>query len=361
MAIVLSRPKEEAKGVIVFSHKEKILVQKNFDAINRLKNNYLITCHVGHYQKDSVWCEHYDFVFGAIGVFKNPPNNFIELSSRDFVCGLVNKKEYDLIFVGNPTHHKRLDILFELLKDLDKIQGSRIRLLLVIPKLSWIYATHEHYVSKIVDNRWDNIKLNVLRIETNSSLYPLSNNTIKRLMQSSLALIHTSTQEGEARVIQEAFLCGLHSFVNHDLIGGGGSNLPVGSVTFYKSACDVMATLSQLRNVREKVDGRKYDYSQKLQRLTFLEALGPLKDKISTYKFIEQDLAFALPSQIVDVPYIPDSYKTCDLSDQIDFDNFLCFIENESMEKVEIRARLLRWKLIDLLYLFSRKIYYLFN
>lgn len=310
MAIIFTKPLDEKKGIIIFTHKEVSLLLRFPSILKDFKNKYIAIVHVGHYQKRNDWCCFFDGVIGADGVFETNPLNFLPISSRDYVSvANENQKIYDLIFIGSPTHHKNIDILYDILAELDESKLQSISVLLIIPYISTIAATHEHYVQKIQRKKWSNIAIDLIRSPRTNSLYPLKSALIIELIQKSRFLLHTSVQEGESRVIEEAARLGVHVFANKELRGGGGRNLSTSQITYYDNSFEILNKICEgIQVSSNKIDPWIDDYRDLFQRI------NSLTGDASNNFVINNGLEWALPSQIKPVYDVDSDSLTSDIS-----------------------------------------------
>jgi len=317
MAVCLFNPTNKQKGLVVFTHKEERIILNNAQLVKSLRRKYFIGIHLGHYVNNPAWLNKFgfDFIFGNRNICPSPLKSHIPISSRDFTGTSCKELVYDFIWVGFATHHKRLDILLE---NLDFFEDSKekVRVLLVCPKISPLDETHAQYLKCILGKRWEFVNVDIVRPYRIRDLYPLHKCGIYSLMQNCAALLHTSTQEGEARVIEEASQLGLRLYVRSDLKGGGGANVSDESITRYSHPREILSDYNRLSH---SVDISDY---QKLHNI------------VSSYGFILSSdinnvgsIDLALPSQVSGLSYCGKNALTCDLTSALELKKFFRYLD----------------------------------
>jgi len=235
MAFVMKWPSEASPGVVIFTHKERRFFERPSSAlgtlIKRATQEFLFGMHWGHYAADVVPAAGIDFHLAGPGTLHFAAGHSaprIALCSRNFapVCFAPDgrTKFWDVMMVARPLRLKHIDQFFQVWKKVLAARPSS-RALLVCPEIPNPNPAHE-YVEMVTDYKasfTESERKNITLLLTSSQLYPfpLEQETIAFLYNSSRFFALFSEQEGESRVISEALLCGLPVIVRHDLRGGG--------------------------------------------------------------------------------------------------------------------------------------------
>jgi len=237
MASILKESNLNSKGVIVFTHKEKVLFENKYlmhilkKEVLKLKSMYFFAMHWGHYHNNIETIDLIDFHFAGQGtvVFKNPEENYhIPLCSRNFSSTLFKKKNftkiYDIINISRPLRLKNIDEFFIVIKKM--ISKNFFPKVLIICPLSVDFYQNNHnymeiysdYMAMFSSKERESITLMLLSPE--GSPFTLSEEAISDFMNLSKVFTLFSDKEGESRVVSEALLCGLPVVVKKNLIGG---------------------------------------------------------------------------------------------------------------------------------------------
>src|SRR5207302_2496455 len=134
-----------SKGIVIFTHKERLFVIGDApdgplgEALARLREQYVIGMHWGHYTEDIPSLHWVDFHLAAPGTvqFRNPREvRHIPLSSRNFLGSefrdLGLPRTWDGVSVTRPLEQNHLDeFLAAIRRTYDR--GARLRVLLACP------------------------------------------------------------------------------------------------------------------------------------------------------------------------------------------------------------------------------------
>jgi len=237
MASILKESQLNSKGVIVFTHKERVLFENKYlmrilkREVLQLKSMYFFAMHWGHYHKNIETIDLIDFHFAGQGTvaFKKPEENYhIPLCSRNFSSSVFRKKNlskvYDIINISRPLRLKKIDEFFLVIKKMIN-KGFLPKVLIICPLPDNFYQDENNYVEIYSDYiKLFSIKeresISLLLLSPDGSPFQLSENEISDFMNLSKVFTLFSDKEGESRVVSEALLCGLTVVVKRNIIGG---------------------------------------------------------------------------------------------------------------------------------------------
>lgn len=338
MAHIFKKPTKNAKGIIVFTHKE--ILKKKFyideKAIKeKLKKKYFIGMHSGGFIEGFSAPDYVDFILGAreSGLLENEEDFFrIPLNSSNFIENFYvpkdNKKEYDIIFVSNHIPSKNILQFLKTMRRLFVVFKKDYRVLLITCK-----GSPEHFkeIQKYYNNNFTISQKEKITIIANRPYF--SREKMVELYSKAKIFAFFSEIEGSAKVVPEALCCGLPVVAYSKLKGGGIENLDkTNSILF---DCFDKAPISIINSIKMVSKG---EFSLNLDRINNLYKSEYSIEKLHTYfdilyrlsnqeydrNLINTDnLNFRLPAHYQDVKWKNDKFFTNDLRDKSQWEVFL--------------------------------------
>lgn len=261
MVFILKQPQGQSKGIIVFTHKERPFISASVpgmhDVMNALKEQYVLGMHYGWTAKNFTEAPFIDFYLAAEGCVAKPEvtdKTYIRLCSRNFVPANFRPdpdvpKHWDIICVAHTGRFKCLDEFLVTMKQvMDKRPETKVLL---------IANEHEkpnpvnHYTDLVADyesmfsaDQKENFDLMLLKRK--QSLYAIKQRSMPFFYNASRVFTLFTNEEGNARVIGEALLCGLPVVCKSYLQGAGRENLNENNARQFddlESAADVFVDL----------------------------------------------------------------------------------------------------------------------
>lgn len=358
MAHLFKRPTPQAKGILVFTHKEIAFFTNHvkdirFESVNRVKRKffsvanvkrkyradlarlrerYFLGVHFGHRFDDFPTLPYADFYMSGPGTvgFQHPeevfliPYNSRSFSSKIFTPDPAVPKRYDLLHVGRDIRLKNVDRILASVRKLYD-QGKRYRVLLwILPARNRdekrVYTTlaEDYYRLFSADERKDCV---LMYLNRDLSIMGVAREELVHYYRQSKVFTLFTEKEGESRVISEALLCGLPVVVWDKLIGGGRDLLtPHNSVQFpsYDLAHEALseaidhhhrfdvANEALFRQTRE-------DYVLPELKKYFTRLYAAHGQTYDGHLINTDDLADRLPGHSADVPWAGSRFATADV------------------------------------------------
>lgn len=234
MAFILQENTKNSKGILIIKHLEYVF----FNAmpiikISQLRKKYIIGLYFGFYTFRKNDFENIDFYIGEDNVVCIPKSNIPRLNlngynfqPKSFFVKNGLKKQFDFIFIGDPSRRKRLSMLIQSLnKALDKCNFSV--LIINRTKSKNIYSRLLNYnvrasLSKLNSNKRNFITY--LEVDQSNNLL-IPRNVIPFFIESAKCLIIPSLAEGAARVVAEALAKGLNIISYKEMQGATNNHL----------------------------------------------------------------------------------------------------------------------------------------
>jgi len=256
---IFKNPTSDAKGIIVFTHKEmdwffpvnnkrlvksfakpggfkRVEIIKNFllrpysKAFQKIHEKYFIGVHYGWVPERSRLYENCDFIMSSHPINEKKEKNIfrIPLVSRNFTPQCFNnqhqKKHWDILCVSRMIKFKNLDYL---LKSIRKIfdQGYNYKVLMIVlenkkmDKKRFYTNLMDDYYSLFSYNERQNFS--IMLLSSNIGITGLPFEVMSYFYNSSKIFTLFSNAEGSSKVISEALLCSLPVVVKENLEGGG--------------------------------------------------------------------------------------------------------------------------------------------
>ena len=373
--VSILKKKNNNKGFIVFTHKEKnffikkylnFFLQKN---IRNLKSKYILGMHWGWFKENEVDIPFIDFHLAAKGTlsFKNPNNNTIlNLCNRNFIDKIFKKKNYtkifDLICISRPVNFKKNKELFIAANKIYQL-GYKYRILLIFPMpTESLFKKHDHFYHELIDDYNNFIGkqyrqyFTLIPIYTFDHQYVFSKEEICDFLNLSKVFILPVEREGASRVIHEALVCGLPIIAYKNLQGGGEDLLNNSNSLFFEEYENMH---KQIIYMMENLDKFKYDETKYLQicsetyqipilkeylKKIYLKQEGFFKDE-DQYDF--EDLDRKLDSHEITLPQnmrkkitnkknVSGLMSSNDINSLVGFYRFLCFCNEQKISYVKI-------------------------
>jgi hypothetical protein len=245
-------PTEKNKGLLIFKHLEQdiLLTLRRNNLINKIRKRYFIALYFGGCTYLKVTCKEIDFIISRPNVIRNPDainSPIINFSGSTFIPDKILKfktgnKSNDIIGIFNRSKHKRPEDFINIARYIHSQNPSlKIRLITYGDRNNNLAFRNHNYVHKNFYHK---------DIITDKKLFPLSEEEIYAEISRSKYFILTSKLEGSSRIVFEALLLGLHTFVRDDLDGGTVSiDLEnSGLLHIFKNEKDVFTKITTLKD-----------------------------------------------------------------------------------------------------------------
>lgn len=376
MAHIFKHPKNQNKGIIIFSHKEWRAfsgnkLTRNLDRIPMLANrvddsprgffraviekiakHYFIGVHFGGYQfryqldKSAFTTPYADFVLSVESTLPNLDSGIhrIPLNCRNFIPATFRdnqrQKQWDFVTVGRDVNFKNYPKLFESIKRVLSVDGNA-SFLLIVPSQIKMKAGAENSLVKLFSSTFSKTEQKQIAF---LYLHPeldvgMNQNQLIKFYNLSKVFMLFSTQietrfftygEGDSRVISEALCCGLPVVCSDSLKGGGKDFLNASNSVIFDDYEDSHLALLEARD--KFSDGIK-DAPEEITREDF--TLNQLKQYFSEFyasknqhfdgELINTDhLDVRIPSHYSHVPWSIDPLApTSDLLSKQQFNLFM--------------------------------------
>jgi glycosyltransferase involved in cell wall biosynthesis len=237
MAFILKRPVGQSKGVALFTHKERALLDLGSpligEALRRLRDSYVVGMHWGFYAEDVPVLPAVDFHLAKASTvsFREPgriralPFNS-SMFTPEFFRQEPRPKHWDIISVTRDARFKNTD---QLLRALRIVYDRRPEThTLVICTASAVpdprredLGIWKQYESSFSELERERFKL----VMTRGHMFPFSRRDVAFFYQSSRVFTLFTEKEGVAKVVNEALLCGLPVVIKAGFKGGGADYL----------------------------------------------------------------------------------------------------------------------------------------
>lgn len=219
----LSSPKPSKKGILIFKHLEQDIIVnlKRTNSLDLIKEKYIIGLYFGWATSFDISNDLIDFVVAKKDVISNEvevKKPILRYSGNSFISKKIKqhretKKTIDFIGVFNRSKHKRPEDFIEISKKLHK-DNPNYNIHLVT------YGSKKNNL-KFLDHGYSHPNFEHQDFVTNkSTLFPISEDELFKLISSSKAFIHTSSSEGASRMVIASCLLGVPVFYNKDIKGG---------------------------------------------------------------------------------------------------------------------------------------------
>jgi glycosyltransferase involved in cell wall biosynthesis len=256
----LKEPFGESKGVIVFTHKERDLLEMKIPVLAKtlrlLKTKYFLAMHWGFFRQGVANVSWIDFHLAAEGTLSLAPSDttpVIRLCSRNFLPGFFRKtdspKIWDILNVSRPAKFKNIPQFFSAVKAMyEKGFLTEVLLLCVAEKTEpELYKTYLEMFS--ATEREHFVFLMTL---SGNNAFPLSRQRMAELYNDSRILTLFSDSEGESRVIAEALCCGTPVVAKKHLTGGGRDYLDESNSRLFETPQEAAETFIDMLENYEK-------------------------------------------------------------------------------------------------------------
>lgn len=257
MAFVLKAPIGSSKGVVMFTHKERSLLNLSAPLIGRalsqLRERYLVGMHWGFYAVDVP-------VFPAVDFHLTKPSTVqfrapaqvrtLPFNSSMFTPAYFRQEErpkhWDIISVTRDAKFKNTD---QLLQALRIVYDQRPQThTLVICTASAVpdperedLGLWQQYEQSFTELERERFKL----VMTNGSIFPFARRDVAFFYQSSRVFTLFTETEGVAKVVNEALLCGLPVVIKAGFKGGGADYLTAENSRRFSSVAEGARALLQ--------------------------------------------------------------------------------------------------------------------
>jgi hypothetical protein len=265
MAHIFKYPKDGKKGIIVFTHKEMIeyvykwfitsrrdylfnlfkiynlpfKIIKQFlinQKIEKLRKHYFIGIHYGWILINPKIPEWVDFHMAkkTTLILNDYSDKFlIPLASRNFTPMVMKHKAidkyWDIVIVAKNIKHKQLDVF---LKEVRKIYdlGYKYKIL-IISSSNKGEESNKSYANNLFDIYFNDFSyeerenITLLKLDWRLGFQGLHYSTVSHLLNQSKVFAFFTKEEGVAKALQEALLCGLPVVAYKNLKGGGADYL----------------------------------------------------------------------------------------------------------------------------------------
>ncbi|QIO24130.1 glycosyltransferase [Haloarcula sp. JP-L23] len=259
MVFVLKEPRNDSKGIVVFTHKERAFLDTDIVPLVRrlhtLKREYIVGMHWGMYTRDADPVPFVDFhlarpntvQFTEPGEIRRIPlasYNFIPPRFRQF----PSPTDWDICTVGHPTKRKRHSDLLRVVRQLYD-QGLSPRVLVVAGKtgndqLNVDETFFDMYHTQFTDTERHNIDL--ATPVRDDDLFPIPNQLFPYIYNASRVCALFSAEEGNPKTIHEALLCGTPVLVRDDMAGSGQDYLTVDNAAIVSDLDEATETMETM-------------------------------------------------------------------------------------------------------------------
>lgn len=305
MVFVLKPPVEDSKGIIIFTHKERAMIDPKFPlveaSLQALSQRYVIGMHWGWHHVNVEPIPFIEFHLAGKGTLslKQPTDiPHIPMCSRNFLSDCFRpipdiEKQWDILMIANRRRSKYVDQFFKVVKEILKARPETTVLVIsACPSKEelnpvWDYIEMEDDYQAIFTSD-EQKRVTLMALEGKNGT-PISQEELARYYNKSKIFTLFSDVEGESRVISEASLCGLPVVVKGWLKGGGLDYLDDNnSKTFHSLEAAPQVFLELL----DKINDYRFDVESLQQDLCEKHTAAKLKtymlslfnDKMITFK-----------------------------------------------------------------------------
>jgi len=360
LAHIFKNPTSDAKGIIVFTHKEmdwffpqnnkrlvksfakpggfkRVEIIKNFllrpysKAFQKMREQYFIGVHYGWMSSRIPLYENCDFLMTPqqIDIKKNNPILQIPLASRNFTPQCFQNrnqiKYWDILCVSRMIKFKNLNYL---LKSIRKIfdQGYNYKVLIIAPENKKM--DNKRFYTNLMNDYYSLFSYNerqnfsIILLSSNIGFPGLSPEVMSQFYNSSKIFSLFSNAEGGSKVISEALLCGLPVVVKDDLEGGGRDFLSKNNSILFSSFENAHESLIQAVENYNLFNFENDSLRQNLSEESSLKKIKAYFNKLfedygQTFdgKLINTDhLNIRIPAHLNEnIPWAKDRFSTADI------------------------------------------------
>lgn len=350
MAHIFKYPSSEAKGIIVFTHKEwPWLLQNALPTIQNLKQYFYLGWNQGTYfGQIGGMPKEVDFVFTSKNTMTFPDNGhtlLIELLDRNFLLNSyrdleIKERYYDIISTSRVAKIKHIPaLLFALRKLYDK--GKKYKTLIVAPKAE--NETDSKFDTNIVQiynelfNYEERQAISLIRVSSEMGFLGISPDTINWFYNNSKVLYIGTKAEGGCRVVHEALMCGCNITYYKNHTGGMLDYLDSTNSTPYENYDSIADSLeTAVENFRYNPDKKEY-YDKLLSERFALDKLNPYFNNLYERDGTKYDgnlvntdnLSNRLPAHYIDVPWNVVEEPTADIKTHNQLKVFIEYINKQ--------------------------------
>jgi glycosyl transferase family 1 len=259
MAFILKRPVGQSKGVAMFTHKERALLNLSApligEALRRLRERYVVGMHWGFYAVDVPTMSAVDFHLAKASTvqFRSPsevralPFNSSMFTPEYFRQQPQAAKHWDIISVTRSAKFKNTDQLLDALRIVYDERPKTHTLVIctaspVPDPVREDLGIWQKYEASFDELERERFKL----VMTNGALFPFSRRDVAFFYQSSRVFTLFTETEGVAKVVNEALLCGLPVVIKEGFKGGGADYLTAANSRRFSSAAEGAQALLSL-------------------------------------------------------------------------------------------------------------------
>jgi glycosyltransferase involved in cell wall biosynthesis len=322
LPFVLKDGAPSSKGIVVFTHKERSVIEDGGAALlpilDEFREHYLVAMHWGHYAADVEEIPWVDVHLAAPGTISFAPGvrtPRIPMASRNFIPSIFDDRggdrRWDVLSVARPLHVKNLDQLLRSIR-IAYDRGHRISALLLCPCApvmkesdGWYTRMWNDYIEMFSPEERELVT--VLMLGPEGYPFPVSSTYLAAVYNDSKSFALFSDKEGESRVVAEALLCGLWILAKSDVRGGAGDYLTDGNSRRFSTPEEAADALIELHSTDMRpadpaplrAEMSEIDTAPRLREE--LEALLPPGDHHDGLWHLE-NLARELPSHVLSLP-----------------------------------------------------------
>lgn len=305
----VTTPEGLSKGIVIFTHKERPMIQLAAPGmkrrLNALTQYYVLGMHWGSPHNNIPEVPSIDFHLGGQGTLQLSPDNpapHIPLCSRNFLppCFWPDptvKKEWDVLAVAGSRRLKNLDeVLVVLRKLLDKRPTLKALIISACdslagrdPILDYVEIQEDYEALFSPKEREENVVLQLLEADGGIAY---SQEELVRFYQASRIFTLFTNKEGESRVISEALCCGTPVVVKNHLEGGGRDYLDDSNSRQFGTLDEAVICFDSLLNEcysKEEGDGKDKDKDK--EYLFDVDGMCRLQSERYTAETITQAMA----------------------------------------------------------------------
>lgn len=249
MAFILQNHTKSSKGILIIKHLEVVFFNAmSREKISKLREKYIIGLYFGIYTSKKNDYKNIDFYVGEDNVIEIAKTVIprLNLNGYNFLPESVFvekklKKQFDFIFIGDPSRRKRLSMLINSInKALDQCSFS----VLIINRTK-SKSLYSKFLNKIVRASLGKMNYNKRSHITYLEVDQSNNTLIPRdvmpfFIESSKCLIIPSLVEGAARVVAESLSKGLNVISFIDMKGATNNHLHKGYDLLFQNEKDLV-------------------------------------------------------------------------------------------------------------------------
>ena len=316
MTAILKRPVPGCRGVLVFTHKERAVLDSPSplirDLIARVRERYVLGMYWGWFSPNTTPPEYIDFHLGhesSVTFSGERPVRRLDYHSSSFTPAAFRyrpevPKQWDVMSITRALRAKHTGELLEALALFLEARPKARALVICLAPRELSNKDEPDLVEKYERLLSDEAKqrLSFVYIQGGPAR-PFNREDIAYFYAASRSFALFSSREGASRSVKEALLCGLPVLAREGLEGGGLDHLSRENSRLFVDASDAATKLAELLddpNVRQEAIARAVEHLSEthgvpeLRRdLTqLLEELG----ESSPRDFLLHDLSIRLPS-----------------------------------------------------------------